>query len=64
MRTRRKMEQSCRCFLLPPNLFSLVSDRCPAWGLATGTASSPAQCSGADITKQMAGFTLANVPLR
>ena len=30
MHTRRKMEQSYRCFLLPPNSFSLASDRCPA----------------------------------
>jgi hypothetical protein len=57
MHTPRKMEQSYRRFLLPPNSFSLASDRCPAGSLLFGTPSSPEQCDAADITRQMAGFT-------
>jgi hypothetical protein len=63
MHTRRKMEQSYRRFLLPPNSFSLASDRCPAGSLLFGTPSWTAQCNAADITRKMAGFTLANVRL-
>jgi len=56
MHTRRKMEQSYRCFLLPPNPFSPASDRCPAGSLLFGTPSLPAQCDPADITRQMIRF--------
>jgi hypothetical protein len=52
--------------LFPPaaQLVFTASGRGPVGRLLFGTPSPPAQCSAAEITRQIAGFTRANVRLR